>query len=136
MGDLDGRPGGGPAADAAQHALFLGQAAGDLEGVVVLDLNDLVDDPGVQDAGNEAGADALDAMGRGSHRLAGHLLRDDRAVDRLDGDGLEARLALLDDLADAGDGAARADAGDENIDLAVRVVPDLFSGCLAVDLGV
>ena len=32
-------------------------------------------------------------------------------VDRLDGDGLEARLALLDDLADAGDGAAGADAG-------------------------
>src|SRR5262245_50549676 len=119
MGNLNRRPGGGAAADAAQHALFPGQPAGRREGVLVLDLNDLVDDPGVQDARDEAGADALDAMRRGSHRLAGPLLRDDRAVDRLDGDGLEAGLALLDDLADAGDRATSTDSGDEDIDLAL-----------------
>src|SRR5262245_30179795 len=119
MRDLEGRPDRGPGADAAQHALFPGQAASGLESVVVLDPDDLVDDLRVQDAGNEAGTNALDAMRRGSHRLARHLLRDDGAVDWLDSDGLEARLALFDDLADAGDGAAGADAGDEDIDLAV-----------------
>ena len=45
-------------------------------------------------------------------------------------------LALLEHLADAGDGAARADAGDEDVDLAVGVVPDLLGRRLAVDRGV
>src|SRR5262249_25086891 len=53
-----------------------------------------------------------------------------------DGNGLEAGFALFDDLTYAGDSAARADAGDQNINLAVGVVPDLFGSGLAVDLGV
>src|SRR5581483_7653698 len=49
---------------------------------------------------------------------------------------LEARLALLDNLGDAGDGAAGADAADQDVHLALRVVPDLLGGGLAVDLRV
>ena len=49
-------------------------------------LDHLVDDVDVQHVGNEAGADALDRVPAGLELLAGPLLRDDRAVDRLDGD--------------------------------------------------
>ena len=63
-------------------------------------------------------------------------LGDDRRVDRLDGDDLDAGLAALEHLAAAGDRAAGADAADEDVDLAVGVAPDLLGGRLAVDLGV
>ena len=49
---------------------------------------------------------------------------------------LQAGLARLQHLADAGDGAAGADAGDEHVDFAVRVVPDLLGRRAAVDLRV
>ena len=42
-------------------------------------------------------------------------------------------LRLLDVAGDAGDGAAGADAGDQHVDLAVGVVPDLRAGGLLVD---
>ena len=54
----------------------------------------------------------------------------------LDGDDLHAGHALLEHLADAGDRAARADAGDEVVDLAVGVAEDLLGRGLAVDRGV
>ena len=53
---------GGAAADAAQHAFLAGQPAGHLEGVLVLDLDHLIDDVQVEHARNEAGADALDLV--------------------------------------------------------------------------
>ena len=56
-----------------------------------------------------------------------------RRVGRLDGDDLRAGDALLEHLADAGDRAARADAGDEVVDLAVGVADDLLGRGLAVD---
>jgi len=56
-----------------------------------------------------------------------HLLRDDRLVTGLYGDGLEARLAFFDDLADAGDGAARADAGNQDVGLALGIGPDFLA---------
>ena len=99
-------------------------------------VNDLVDDVRVQVLGDEAGADPLDLVTAGLERLALHLLRDDRRGDRLDRDRLEARLARLDDLGHAGDRAAGADAGDEDVDLAVGVLPDFLGGGRAVDLRV
>ena len=57
-------------------------------------------------------------------------------VDGLDGNNLYAGHAGLQHLADAGDGASGADAGDEDVDLAVGVADDLFGCGLAVDLGV
>ena len=80
--------------------------------------------------GHEAGADALDLV------RAGLAARQDRRILRLDRDDLRDGLARLQHLADAGDGAAGADAGDEIVDLAVGVVPDLLGRGAAVDLRV
>ena len=73
------------------------------------------------------GADALDLV------RAGGALRQQRRVGGLDGDDLRAGDALLQHLADTGDRAARADAGDEVVDLAVGVADDLLGRGLAVD---
>ena len=45
-------------------------------------------------------------------------------------------MRALEHLAHAGDGAAGADAGHQDVHLAVRVAPDLFGGGPAVDLRV
>ena len=45
-------------------------------------------------------------------------------------------LVALDVARDAGDGAAGADAGDQHVDRAVGVVPDLRAGGLLVDRGI
>ena len=78
-------------------------------------------------ARDESGADPLDRVGplRPS--------RQDRRGGRLDGDHLDPGLALLQDVADAGDGAAGADAGHEDVDLAVGVGPDLLGRGPLVD---
>ena len=63
-------------------------------------------------------------------------LGQDRGVVRLDGDDLDGSLLLLQVFAGARDGAAGADAGDEDIDRAVRVFPDLRTGGGFMDGGV
>ena len=57
-----------------------------------------------------------------------------RAVLRLQRDHLQAGLAALQRLADAADGAAGADAGDDDVHLAIGVVPDFFGGAAAMDV--
>ncbi len=57
----------------------------------------------------------------------------DGRVLRLDRDHAHARLAALQYLADAGDRSAGADAGDDNIDFAVGVVPDFLRRRAAVN---
>ena len=52
---------------------------------------------------------------------------------RLDRDHPHRRFALLDDLGDSRDGAAGADRGDKDIDLAIRVAPNFFRGGAAMD---
>ena len=76
---------------------------------------------------HEARADALDLVRTGL--AAGQ----NRRILRLDREDLEVRQARLEHLADARDGAAGADARDERIELAVRVVPDFLRGGAAVD---
>jgi hypothetical protein len=88
----------------------------------------------VERVGDEARADALDLVRAGLQFLAGQLLRDDRAFARLHGHGQDLlALHVLDVARDAGDGAARADAGDEHVDRAVGVVPDFRAGGLFVN---
>ena len=58
----------------------------------------------------------------------GRAAGEHRRVGRLHGDRAEARLALGEHLGDAGDRAARADARDQHVDLAVGVGPDLLGG--------
>ena len=126
----------GAGTDAGKDALFLGQASGHREGLVVGDGENLVDRIKVEVAGDESRTGSLDLVGARLHGLAGTCLGDDRGVLGLHRDGLEARLALLDHFGDAGDGAAGADCGDKDVDLAVGVLPDLLGGGLGVDGGV
>ena len=72
-----------------------------------VDLDDLVDDRAIQNVRHEARTDALNLVRR--MLAAGQ----DGAFLRLDGNDLDRGLVLFQHLADAGDGAAGADAGDE-----------------------
>ena len=83
-----------------------------------------------QNAGNEAAADALDLMRRrlsaGQHGTVGGF----------DGHGFERWLLRFDVLADSGDGAAGAHAGDQDVGAAIGIVPDLRAGGFEVNLGI
>ena len=118
----DEMPTSRPSSAAARRATF--------DSRLGVDVDDLVVDRRVEDLGHEVGADALDLV------RAGGAAVEDRRLRGLDADDLDAGLAGLEHLADAGDGAAGADARDEDVDLAVGVRPDLLGGGRAVDLGV
>src|SRR6478609_4142477 len=130
LGHLDGGRDGSARADADEQTLLGRGAPGPLHGRLGVDVDDLVVELGVEDLRDEVGAEALDLVG------AGLAAVEDRGLRRLDGDDLHTGLAGLEDLADSRDGAARADAGDDDVDLAVGVLPDLLGGGLAVDLRV
>src|SRR4029077_7879716 len=130
LADLDGGEDGGPGGDAHEQAFFDGETPGHEDGVFAGDLDDLGNVVGAEDFGNEAGADALNFM------RAGSATRKDCAFFRFDCDGLEARLFRTDVFGHAGDGAAGADTGDEDIDLAVGVFPDFRAGGFEVNLRV
>src|SRR5208337_2846510 len=137
LGEAHGDRGGGAARYAGENALLARQAARVLDRLLVADLLDRVDELEVEHIRHKARADALDLVRTGLQRLAGALLGEHGARGRLDRDRLD-RLALgpLDEARDAGDGAAGADAGDEDVDRALGVVPDLRAGGLFVDRGV
>ena len=91
---------------------------------------DLVIDLGVEDQRHKTGADALDLV---RARIAAGQ---DRAFGWFDGDHFHVGLAFLQHTADAGDRATGADAGHEDIDLTLGIVPDLFGGADAMNLRV
>ena len=76
-------------------------------------------------------------MGPGLEFLASEFLRDDRARRGFYRDGYD-RLAarVLDVAADAGDCAAGAHAADQDVDLAIRVLPDFRARGGFVDRGI
>src|SRR5262249_49611020 len=96
--------------------------------VFIADGDELVVDLAIEDAGDEAGADALDGV------EAGLAAGEDGGAGGLDGDDADAGELLLQDFADAGDRAAGADAGDEGVEPAGGVVQDLEGGRAAVDV--
>src|SRR5699024_4037346 len=98
-------------------------------GGFTVDVDDLVVDGGVEDLRHEVRPESLDLVRSGFSAV------EDRGFRRLDSDDLYAGLAFLEYLAHAGDGAAGADPGDDDVDGAVGVPPDLFRGGLAVHLG-
>ena len=115
----------------------MSEAAGDVEGLAVVDLDHLVDDGVVHCVAEDVLADALDLIdvGRG-HGLGVEVVVVDGA-DGVDADDLDGELVLLEESADAGDGAAGAGAADEGVHLAaVRVAPDLGAGELLVGVDV
>src|SRR5690606_35207217 len=125
-GRLQGRPGRNPDRNAFQprYQARIGK------GVLVGNRDHLVIDLRVEYPWRKAGPDALNLV---RSRLAA---RKDRRILRLDGDHMERRLAGLQRLADAGDGAAGADSGDEDVDIATGVVPDFLGRGAAVDIRV
>ena len=83
----------------------------------------------IQVLGHEARADTLNLVGCRFGLLPVHYLGDDRRIGWLDGDGGNVLApGALDVTGDAGQRAARADTGHENVDFAVGVVPDLRAG--------
>ena len=86
--------GRGAAGDAGENALFAGEAARVFDRLLVGHLLDRVDEREVEDAGHEAGADALDLVRAGLHRFVRARLGEDRARRRLDRDRGD-RLALV-----------------------------------------
>src|SRR2546426_3145268 len=127
--DLHGGPDGGAGRDAHQQAFFASGATGRGKGILVLHLDDLVVDPGVEHVRHEPGPDALDRMR--PLRPAG----ENGGGGRLDGYALERWLTRPDHLADAGDRPAGADSRDQNVRCAVGVPPDLLGRRLPMDLG-
>ena len=79
--------------------------------------NDFVVNLGVEYIRNEACADALNLV---RAALAGGQ---DRRGIRLNGNNLDVRVLVLQVLAGAGDGAAGADACNEDINLAIGLLP-------------
>ncbi len=102
--------------------------------VLVAHLLNGVDQRQVEHLGHEARADALDLVRRRCERLAGEVLGQHRAGGGLHRHRLDVLAAhALDVARDAGDGAAGADTGDQDVDAAVGVVPDLGAGGGLVD---
>src|SRR3546814_17315301 len=91
---------------------------------------DLVDQRGLEIVRHEAGADALDLV------RAGLAAGEHGAVLGLDGNHPQPRLARLQRLADAGQRAAGADGGDDDVDTAGSDAPDLLSCGAEVDFRV
>ena len=113
---------GSAGGDADQHALLVADLLAGGKGVLVGDGDDLIVDLGVQHVGHKAGTDALNLV-RARSALAQH-----GGGSRLNGHDLDVGVLALQVLADTGDGAAGTDAGHEDVDLAVGVLPDLRAG--------
>jgi hypothetical protein len=135
-GDLESGVDVGSGGDACEDAFFFGEAACHGEGVVVGDLDDFGDDGEVEVIGDEASAGALDFVRGWDDGVAGEGLGDDWAGFWFDGDGGEGRFVVAERAGDAGDGAAGADGGDEDVDVAAGIVPDFLGGGFFVDGGV
>mmetsp|Transcript_17652 Transcript_17652/g.43133 ORF Transcript_17652/g.43133 Transcript_17652/m.43133 type:complete len:290 (-) Transcript_17652:406-1275(-) len=130
VAQLDGGRHGSARRDPAENALLLREPAGHGHGVGARDLDDLIDDALVAVVGHEARADALDLVG------AGGAAREDGGLGGLDGHGLELGVLLLEEARRARDGAPSAHTPEEEVDLPVSLLPDLWASRLIVDLDV
>src|SRR5262249_8128811 len=101
---FEGGGNGGAGRDPAGDAFVPRERACSLKRGLIADGQHLVDEGTIKDVGNEPGAYALNLMWPGL--AAGK----NRAVFRLDSDHAKRRLSGLQHLADAGNGAPRADA--------------------------
>jgi len=99
------------------------------EGFCIRDCYDFVADGAVEGVGDEGDADAFDFVGAGFASLQDGALG-------FDGDGEDARVLLLEEARDAGEGAAGADAGDEGVNAGVHLLPEFDGGGVVVELGV
>ena len=89
------------------------------------------------DIGDESRTDPLNLVRPRRKRFPPQCLRDDGAVNGFDRHG-QKRLPLrfLDVSGNPRDRATRSDAGDEHVDLSLRILPDFRAGRVLVDLRV
>lgn len=110
----------GPATgDTRDNALFCGSATGEGDGLITGNQQDLVNDGLVEVIRDKARAPALDLV-RGLVTLS-----NDGGLGGLGTEDLDLGILLLEVLASARDGAAGTDTGDDGVDLALGIVPDL-----------
>ena len=129
-GHLHRRPGAAPDGDAHQDALLAGQPPGRGEGVVVVDLRRSRRAGRVRrTSGTKPAPMPWILCGPGAPPESTGESAGSTAI------ACSAGLARLEHLGHAGDGAAGADAGDDDVHPAVGVVPDLLRRGLAVDRG-
>mmetsp|Transcript_16718 Transcript_16718/g.67434 ORF Transcript_16718/g.67434 Transcript_16718/m.67434 type:complete len:449 (-) Transcript_16718:14-1360(-) len=142
-GDVEGALERGPRRGPAHEAHRAADVCGGLDGVGGRDVAPLVDDAARRVA--ELGRRAAVALEKGrvdARRPADDAVRlgrragVDARLGRFEGDDLDRRLLRLEVRADARDAAARADAVDEDVDGAARLLPDLGPRRDAVDRGV
>ena len=136
FGDLEGDMHIGAGGNAHEHALFLADAASHGKGLLVGDRDDFVDDIEVEVVGDKAGTGSLNFVGARFHGLASASLGDDGRIFGFDRDGAEGFFAGFDDFGNTGDGSTRTHGGDKDIDQAIGVGPDFFSGGFFVNGGV
>lgn len=102
----------------------------DLDGVVEGGIDDLVVDFRIEHLGHEIRSETLDLV------RPGVSAGEDRGVFRFDADDPYPGFAFLEPVTHPGQCSAGADPGDEDVDRAVGVRPDLLGGRRRVDLRV
>jgi hypothetical protein len=108
LGQLDGHVDVAARGAAAEEAFLSHKATGHGEGLLVIDLVELVDDGEVHGFAEDVLADALDLVDvRGGHRLGVEVVVVD-AADGVDAHDADVRGLLLEEAADAREGAAGA----------------------------
>ena len=100
------------------------------KGVGAADFFDQVDLRFIQRVGNKASTDPLNLVG--TTFAAG----DDRGFLRLDRHHFDGGFARLQSLAYAGKRSAGANAGNDDVDFAIRVFPNFLRGCFFMNGGI
>ena len=113
--------------DAREDAFFGSEATRHHERLFKVHIENLGVGLAVQDGGNEVGANSLNLVGAGRSTIQ------DGRLSGLHPNDLHAGLALFQNLAHAGDGAAGADSRKEDVNLAVGVCPNFFGRRRAVN---
>ena len=134
-GGLERGPDVGAGRNTRQDALLKRQPPGGANSVLIAYGDNLIHDLQVEVLGYEAGPGALNLV---RSRFEGLLpgLGNHRRVLGFHGNGLEGLPAGLDHFAHPGKGAAGADCRNEDVGLAVGIVPDFLGGGFAVDFGI
>ena len=126
-GELSGGPEVGAGGDTDEEAMIAAELACGFDGVFVGDFDDFVDEIDIEDGGDEAIANALDLV------EAWFVAQEGGGVFGFDGDDTDVGVLLFEVGADALEGAARTDAGDKAVYIALDLPVEFGAGLLEVD---
>ena len=122
LGDEGGTIGSGTGGDSYQQTVFLGELSSRADGIVIVNVQYLVNDTGIIGFGYETGSDALYLVGTALSTVQ------DGGGGWLHGDDLYVGILLFQVFADTGDSTARTYTSYEDVNLAVGVSPYLRTG--------